>query len=51
MFYAALIVAGSELIHWVSVQFDPTVPIHLEVPARLRGGCHQAAPWAESACR
>lgn len=31
MLYAALIVAGSELIHWLSVQFDPAVPIHLEV--------------------
>ncbi len=31
MAYSALIVAGSELIHWASVHFDPAVPIHLEV--------------------
>jgi Kef-type K+ transport system membrane component KefB len=29
--YAAVIVAGSELLHWLSVKVDPSVPIHLEV--------------------
>ena len=43
--YSAAIVGASELIHWLSLRIDPTVPIHLEVllPA-FALGCVMKSP-------